>query len=80
MIMVITKSCGLLSFRNKYSGMSSQLKQFDPCTCSFASFQFCKGICSEAETLNKYHIFMLGNHYINDSDGHEKLQYVKFQR
>ena len=64
MIMVITKSCGLLSFRNKYSGMSTQLKQFDPCTCSFASFQFCKGICSEAETLNKYHICMLGTSFI----------------
>ena len=56
--------------------MSIQLKQFDPCTCLFASFQFCKGICSEAETLNKYHICMLGTRLDEDSDDYEKLPYV----
>ena len=60
--------------------MSTQLKQFDHCACLFASVLCCKGIFSEAETLNKYHTGRLGHHYINDSDDYEKLQYVKFQR
>ena len=61
--------------------MSIQLKQFDPCTCLFTSFLCRKGICSEAETLNKYHICMLGTPlYINDSDDYKKLHDGKFQK
>ena len=68
--------CGLFVLKQ----LSTHPKQFDPCTCFFPSFLCCKGICSEAETLNKYHICMLGNHYINDSDDYGKSQYARFQR
>ena len=29
MVMMIMKTCGFLSFKNRYSGMSAQLKEFE---------------------------------------------------